>query len=587
MTHDFLAAHRAAIGETRTSGTLRLVYEHSGMGMQGVRTEHADLRSGAWLRDVQAGEYRESFGFDGETPWMRDLSGACTKQQGGDRIPLAINEAYRRSNRWWLPDRGGARIDDGGEDAASGRPARRLRIHPPGGLPFDAWFDVQTHLLVRIAEDRQFFHTVTSFADYRLVAGAMHPHTVVHDAGAGEAGLERLTLVEAHLSDAQDGSLFTCPPSPAAGVAIEDGSDSVSLPFRFLNNHVYVDVMVEGRGPFNFLVDTGGRTLVAPHLVRALNLQTLGAAAMSGAGEQTKDSGFVKLHDVALGSVHMRDQIAIAVDIYAPSVEGIAVDGMLGFELFRRFAVTLDHGRRCIVFTRPGAFRPLSGATSVPFTFYDHLPYVQGQVDKLPARFTIDSGSRSDIDLTTPFVAQHGLRERFVRSIDAVTGWGMGGPSRSTVARLPQLAVGGVAVREVIANLSRASGGFFTDPHIDGNIGTGFLKRFVVQFDYEQQMMYLIPLDPPPADAGSFDRAGLWINASNAGYEVMSVSPGGPADRAGMQPGDIITVIDGQPAVAAELSDARALLRTRPAGQAVAFERRDASPLIVILEEAI
>jgi S1-C subfamily serine protease len=163
----------------------------------------------------------------------------------------------------------------------------------------------------------------------------------------------------------------------------------------------------------------------------------------------------------------------------------------------------------------------------------------------------------------------------------------MGGPSRSTVVRLPQLAVGGVAVGDAIANLSRAGGGFFTDPHIDGNIGTGFLKRFVVQFDYAGQVMYLAPLDPPPDDAGSFDRAGLWINAGDAGYEVMSVSPGGPADRAGLRPGDVITAIDGRPAVATDLSNARAALRTRPAGHAVAFERLGASPLAVILEELI
>jgi len=587
MTHDILAAHHAATGDTPVNGTLSLVYQQTGMGIAGVRTEHLDLHTGAWLRDWQAGELRESFGFDGATPWMRDLSGACTRQQGGDRIPLAINEAYRRTNRWWQADHGGAHLDDGGEDTVGGRRTHHLRVHPRGGLPFDAWFDAQTHLLVRIAEDRQFFHTTTSLTDHRLVSGAMLPHTVEHDAGTGDAGLERLTLVEASLSEARDVSFFACPPSPAGGISIEDRTDSVSLPFRFLNNHAYVDVMVEGRGPFNFLVDTGGRTLVAPHLVRALSLQTLGTAAMSGAGEQTKDSGFVKLHELALGGVHMRDQIAIAVDIYSPSVEGVSVDGMLGFELFRRFAVTIDHGRRRIVFTRPAAFQALSGATAVPFTFYDHLPYVQGRVDDLLARFTIDSGSRSDIDITTPFVARHGLGQRFRRSIEAVTGWGMGGPSRSTVVRLPQLAVGDVTVPDTIANLSRASGGFFTDPHIDGNVGTGFLKRFVVQFDYQAQVMHLVPLDPPACDAGRFDRAGLWINAGDTGYDVMSVSPGGPADRAGLCPGDVITSIDSRPAVATTLSDARAVLRTLPAGQAVVFERRGAAPLVVVLEELI
>jgi C-terminal processing protease CtpA/Prc len=52
--------------------------------------------------------------------------------------------------------------------------------------------------------------------------------------------------------------------------------------------------------------------------------------------------------------------------------------------------------------------------------------------------------------------------------------------------------------------------------------------------------MYLERLVPPPADAGQFDRSGLWINADDGGYRVTSVVAGSPAAEGGVATGDQI-----------------------------------------------
>jgi S1-C subfamily serine protease len=126
-----------------------------------------------------------------------------------------------------------------------------------------------------------------------------------------------------------------------------------------------------------------------------------------------------------------------------------------------------------------------------------------------------------------------------------------------------------VKVAGPTAGLSEDKGGSFSDPNFEGNVGGGLLKRFTVTFDYANQVMYLKPIVPPPADAGRFDRSGMWINAGKAGYDVTDVSPGGPAAEAGIAVGDIITAIDGGPVVMEGLSDARIALRARPAGTKV------------------
>jgi C-terminal processing protease CtpA/Prc len=146
-------------------------------------------------------------------------------------------------------------------------------------------------------------------------------------------------------------------------------------------------------------------------------------------------------------------------------------------------------------------------------------------------------------------------------------------------------------VQGPVAGLSEDKGGSISDPNYEGNIGSGFLKRFVVTFDYAHQKMYLKPAQPAPADAGNFDRSGMWINAGPDGYVVTEVAAGGPAARAGVEVGDIITELDGAAARSAGLSQARSLLRARPSGTKVELRLRRsgaaARKVTLVLEDQI
>jgi hypothetical protein len=497
---------------------------------------------------------------------MRDTSGANTPQQGGDRIPVAINEAYRRANLWWRPGHGGATITYNGREVVDGKTLDHLTVTPRGGKPFGAWFDPNTHLLAEITEDRQFFHTRTWLADYRPEQGLQLPHTVTVDNGSGEANYEKLRLTSFQLGAPRPLADYSCPTSAPTGASLDGGATSVTLPFQLLNNHIYITGTVNGKGPYTFIVDTGGHTLISPHLVAEVGLKTVGAAAMSGAGDNTAASGFTRVDEIALGAVRMRDQLGFAAEIYLPAIEGIRVDAMVGFELFRRFAIQIDYGRHELTITDPKHFQPAGAGTAIPFVFYDHMPMVTGLIADFPARFDIDTGSRSEVDITSPSAEAHRVRERFPHGVQAVTGWGIGGPARSYVIRLPSLTLGAVRIDRPVAGLSENKGGSISDPNYDGNVGSGLLKRFVVTFDYAHQTMYLKPVTPAPVDAGAFDRSGMWINAEPQGYVVTDVTRGGPADEAGIKVGDIITALSGAPVRFEGLADTRLLLRSRPAG---------------------
>jgi len=586
--NDVLKANRAAVGTLPASGTARFEYAFSGSGLTGIAHSTQDIATGAYVESEEAGPISDGSGFDGKTPWMQDLSGTFTAQEGGDRIAVATNEAYRNANLWWQPDHGGATITYAGQENIDGKPNDHLVVTPRNGKTFNAWFDTGTHLLTRTAEPRQFFDTRTFYSDYRKENGVTLAHKIVEDAGVGPDGYDTLTLKSVTFGAAQPISAYARPTAPPTGATI-DGA-SVTVPFRLLNNHVYLQATVDGKGPYTFILDTGGHTLLSPKIIKEAGLKPAGAAVGSGAGKGTVISGFVQYHEIAIGGVKLHDQTAIAQNVYDKSIEGIPVDGMVGFELVRRLVTQIDYGAKKLTFTDPAKFSPADAGTPVPFKFYDHLPQVAGSAGGVPGVFDIDTGSRSEVDITSPSVEKFDFRGKYAKHVDAITGWGVGGAVKSYVVRLPYLTIGPFKEPSVVAGLDGPHSGSMSDPNFLGNIGSAFMKRFVVTFDYAHQIMYLKPIQPPPSDIGTFDRSGMWINAGADGFDITEVSAHGPADEAGLQAGDVITAIDGKIVKPEDLAAARASLRMRPAGSKVTVDYRRkgaANHTMIVLRDQI
>jgi membrane-associated protease RseP (regulator of RpoE activity) len=153
--------------------------------------------------------------------------------------------------------------------------------------------------------------------------------------------------------------------------------------------------------------------------------------------------------------------------------------------------------------------------------------------------------------------------------VTAVDGWGVGGRSISYVTRSSGITLGPVKIDNLVVGYGVQSKGALADPSYQGNVGSGLLKRFVVTFDYDRQIMFLKALPTPVPDTNVFDRAGMWINASAKGLSIVDITAGGPAAAAGLKVGDEITAVDGAPAASLSLTDVRERLRNAAAGTVV------------------
>jgi hypothetical protein len=335
------------------------------------------------------------------------------------------------------------------------------------------------------------------------------------------------------------------------------------VPFTFSDGHIFVDAAVDGHGPYRFAIDTGAGDTLAADVAATLRLRTGRPFTIGGTGEGTIEARSARLASLRVGSAEIDDSAATVFGFdELRNVEGIAnFDGLIGHELFERYVVRIDYAAQTVTLSDPATYVPGPGIV-VPFTLAGTTPVVEGSVDGIPGRFTIDTGDRGALSLTRPFVAAHHLEKRYSPAVEAIAGWGIGGPLRAVLTRVGELRFGTIAIERPVTRLTEARHGFFTSTELAGNIGNGVLERFTVTFDYRRREMSFEPRRAAPDYVA--DRSGMWVIRTNAGVAVVDVASGTPAAQAGVSAGDVIVRVDGDPASDLSLADLRARFRGDP-----------------------
>ena len=568
---EVLSANKAATAASAWDGkaALKLQYDYSGQQMTGKVESLDDLKTGRFADTFTIGPAGGANGYDGTHSWSKDPSGSVTVQDGGDQRAVAVNDGYRRANLWWQPDRGGASISSDGEKSEGDSTYDVLTVTPKGGKNFDAWFDAKTHLLARYVEKIGPQTITTTLSDYRPVDGIQLPYrTVVNN---GDAKYDQtVTLTLATFLPAQPDTAYAMPKVTLTDFDIAGGNET-TFPFQLINNHIYARTTVNGK-PFTFVFDTGGVNLVTPATAAALGLKPEGQMQANGAGAGHMDAGLAKVAALGIGKATIKDQVFVVVPLDAlEPAEGTPMPGMVGFETFRRFVTRFDYGNKTITFIKPSAFDPSDAGIAVPFAFNGNTIEIKASYAGVTGNFTVDTGSRASLTLNAPFAAKYNIRGD--KGVEAVTGWGVGGPSRAFAMRGKALQIGAFTIDHPVVEVSTDKAGAFSDASLAGNIGAGILKRYVVTLDYEHSTMYLKP-GLPIDDLDTFDRSGMWLNADPAGFVVVDVTPTGPAAASGIQKGEVITSVDGATAASLHLFELRQRLRDEAPGTVVTLAVR-------------
>jgi predicted aspartyl protease len=164
-----------------------------------------------------------------------------------------------------------------------------------------------------------------------------------------------------------------------------------SAPLEVTHGKPFVSVMVNGKGPFKFVIDTGtgAQAFVTPELAGQLGLPSAGQARISDpSGQGGQRVPMVTIQSLQVAGVEFT---AIKAAVH-PLTEGDgAYQGLLGFVLFRDYLLTLDFPNRRMTLSA-GALEPDGKRSVLPFRMPDGVPIVGLRVGGVDVEAQIDSG---------------------------------------------------------------------------------------------------------------------------------------------------------------------------------------------------
>jgi hypothetical protein len=354
-----------------------------------------------------------------------------------------------------------------------------------------------------------------------------------------------------------------------ASFSMAGGKTTSTLPFERVDNRVFVEVRLNDRGPFHFILDTGaGGFSLARDVADQLGVKIEDAGEGQGVGEKAVHFGRTQIAKMQVGDLEFTNlDFGVLPASDSDQVFGTQpVDGIFGLELFRRVVVKHDYVKKVLTFTLPQAFDYKGAGTIVHFDLPAQIPIVDGELDGVRGRFGIDTGARSSLLIYGPFTEQNKLKEKYDARLEGVTGWGIGGPVRSLLARAKELKIGDVSVQDIVIRLSTQKSGLTTTSTKAGLVGPDVLSQFDITFDYAHSRI-IFEKNKNYGRRDSYDRAGVWMGQAGKHFAAVDVIAGGPASDAGVKPGDTILAIDGVDTGKLILPDVRENIRREAPGK--------------------
>lgn len=572
--------------------------------LQSDGREISDGLDGAWhsLEDLHGGYFisrwdNEMFsvanGIDAQGRWHQGISGMVVPNDSDEAKAVAISASWLRRFGFLIPQTHATwqLLADGQQD---GRRYVRLEATPKGGRTLTLWIDPVTHRLDHVEWKESFLLWTQRYSDYRAVDGLQLPFRVTTSSallGGGPHGATTDIANSIRILPKATIDLLKRPSNVVRDVAMAHGSLTATVPMHLEGGALLVEASIDGKGPMPFILDTGGQAMLTADAAKRLGIQTKGSGLSAGSGPGSMTTAYARIDHLTLGDADISNQPFVVMPFpYSAYERGTGrepIAGILGLEIFQRFAVTLDYDHEQLILQPFNRDRePATGKGDVlPIHFTADIPLVTAALDGKPGTFGIDSGN-SGYTLVFPQWAEHeDLLSHYENGLPYLTG-GVGGLYTAHLSHVHSLQLGSSAMNNVLALLTRADAGATGNPSEAGNIGQDVLARFDVHFDYRRQEMVLMPREKAPV--WHYAMAGFRAEKDEARpdrYRVSAVIPGSPAEQAGLKKGDEILSINGKQASALSIGELWDLMSLRPEGTSLAITLADGRKLTMELRD--
>ncbi|OYT69503.1 MAG: hypothetical protein CFK48_08020 [Armatimonadetes bacterium CP1_7O] len=357
-----------------------------------------------------------------------------------------------------------------------------------------------------------------------------------------------------------DDTRFQRPPH-GTSPAVRDNLP-VKVPFRFSTNSLYVQVWLNGKGPYWIIYDTGASsTWIDDSIVKEVGLEKVPnsdywATMVYGAFPSYR----VRVKSLKVGEAEVRD-ITISggavwrTPLGSDSIDGKRVIGLLGRETIAAFQTTVNFADRTITFESPDA--PLPEGTVIPFEMAgDHVLVTMtvGQKEQ-PIRMIVDTGASTNLlppsykhdPSDGPSLTIDQWYKRLGEFFEGDEYQFFTGDLR--VYRINRMRLGVLQFTSVYAyhkfSENARSDSVTALQTRYGLLGVPIMRHYKVTYNYFREQMVWRP-NTESERAADNAGYGIWWRKQGKDLVVRWVMPMSDADIAGVKAGDKILLIDGQ-----------------------------------------
>jgi hypothetical protein len=258
---------------------------------------------------------------------------------------------------------------------------------------------------------------------------------------------------------------------------------------------------------------------------------------------------------------------------------GRPLPAILGREVFVNSVIGIDFDRQLMTLSPSKGFTAPAGATEVKLRRDSTLHYLPVSIDGLsPVEAALDLGNGGALSISKEYFDANPRLADLPYAVGL--GGGVGGLHEDRRATVPTVTVAGFTLPGVPADFRSVPKGPYAGR---ANAGIQLFKPFHLTLDLGHDRLWLKrtskPLDFPK------DRAGMFVLLEDDHFNVLHVSPGSPADKAGLKKGDKLTTIGSERVGAGFYASKEANWTKEPAGTQVSITKSDGQTVSMTLAD--
>jgi predicted aspartyl protease len=261
-----------------------------------------------------------------------------------------------------------------------------------------------------------------------------------------------------------------------------------AIPLRKALNLIFADVKINGKGPYNFVVDTGAsQTALSEKLAKDLGLKVITSTVLHGVGGTGKaNSNIYRIDQLQIGEVSVGD---LPVGTFDDPVISQLADGIIGTSMLADFIVTINYPDGRMELTH----KPVSTPDAIPVWCVSNMLLLPADANGKPGNFIVDTGAITSV-LSLGMANAMGINEKTPGALVDLGIAGVGGAQGITLM-LPPVTLKTTRQAEPLSqalaiDLKEVSKMLGTE--ISGVAGFDFLSKYKLTIDYYKAEIHLM-----------------------------------------------------------------------------------------------